>query len=357
MRLKLLVNRCLLTCVAALATLSANAYYDFESNGIYYMITDTEAKTVIISYNEDANSNRIKYAGDIVIPEKVKVNGIEYTVEGYSLSTFQECTELISIELPESIHSISKQSFEGCTNLKSIKIPSSVTSIGMRAFHLCSSLNNVKLPDGLKILDAGAFQGCSSLQEITIPEGITTIDLMTFCDCTSLTNVTFPNTLQVIGQSSFQNCQSLINLYIPDSVTTIELFAFNTCLNLETVEIGSGLTTLGSNVFFRDDKLKLITVHAVNPPVADGAFMNYHYTNTSLAVPYESIEDYRTAPVWENFFKMQDNPLTGIEGVEAEGDNEVVGYYDLYGRSVTEDYRGLVIVRYADGTTSKEVRR
>lgn len=44
MRLKLLINRCLLTCVAAVATLSANAYYDFESNGIYYVITDSEAK-------------------------------------------------------------------------------------------------------------------------------------------------------------------------------------------------------------------------------------------------------------------------------------------------------------------------
>ncbi len=71
----------------------------------------------------------------------------------------------------------------------------------------------------------------------------------------------------------------------------------------------------------------------------------------------ESIEEYKKADVWKNFFTEQDNPLTGIEGVEAEGDNEVVGCYDLYGRSVTEDYRGVVIVRYADGTTSKEVRR
>lgn len=71
----------------------------------------------------------------------------------------------------------------------------------------------------------------------------------------------------------------------------------------------------------------------------------------------ESIDDYRTAPVWENFFNMQDNPLTGIEDVEAEGGKEIIGRYDFSGHPVTEDYRGVVIVRYADGTTSKEVRR
>lgn len=71
----------------------------------------------------------------------------------------------------------------------------------------------------------------------------------------------------------------------------------------------------------------------------------------------ESIDDYRTAPVWENFFNMQDNPLTGIEDVEAEGGKEIIGRYDFSGHHVTEDYRGVVIVRYADGTTSKEVRR
>lgn len=132
-----------------------------------------------------------------------------------------------------------------------------------------------------------------------------------------------------------------------------------TCENLETVEIGAGIKSIGYYAFFRDLKLSLLTIHATEPPLANPSPFQpngHHYNYTDLAVPYESIEKYRTAPVWENFF--QDRwPLTGIEGVEAEGDNEVVGCYDLYGRTVTEDYRGVVIVRYADGTTSKEVRR
>lgn len=75
-------------------------------------------------------------------------------------------------------------------------------------------------------------------------------------------------------------------------------------------------------------------------------------------MPAESIEKYRTAPVWENFFKDR-NPLTAIEGVEAaEGaESEVVARYDLSGRPVADDYRGMTIVRRADGSTAKEILR
>ena len=382
MRLKLLINRCLLTCVAALATLSANAYYDFESNGIYYVITDAEAKNVYVYFNTDSNSQRINYAGDIVIPNKVSDKGIEYNVVGLYSTAFKQTPELTSLQLPEGITSITSESFKGCTGLQTIKLPSTLNFIGQGAFEGCSALTNIDLPSNLKTIrssvfyncsaleriiwpknittiPAFTFQGCESLKDITIPEGITTIEQHAFWDCISLPSIQFPSTLKVIGQAAFQNCQSLTHLYIPDNVTTIEDYAFNTCENLETVEIGAGIKSIGYYAFFRDLKLNLLTIHATEPPLANPSPFQpngHHYNYTDLAVPYESIEKYRTAPVWENFF--QDRwPLTGIEGVEAEGDNEVVGCYDLYGRSVTEDYRGVVIVRYADGTTSKEVRR
>ena len=110
-----------------------------------------------------------------------------------------------------------------------------------------------------------------------------------------------------------------------------------------------------------------MTVSAIEPPTAceiidnqlfSGTFLTWHYENTDLRVPAESIEKYRTAPVWENFFKDR-NPLTGIENIEAaEGaESEVVARYDLSGRPVADDYRGMTIVRRADGSTAKEILR
>ena len=115
------------------------------------------------------------------------------------------------------------------------------------------------------------------------------------------------------------------------------------------------------------DELELITVNAIEPPTAveipegqtqDGTFVSWHYENTDLRVPAESIEKYKNAPVWENFFKDR-NPLTAIEGVEAAdgAESEVVARYDLSGRPVADDYRGMTIVRRADGSTAKEIRR
>ncbi len=105
--------------------------------------------------------------------------------------------------------------------------------------------------------------------------------------------------------------------------------------------------------------LELFTVLAVEPPTAlENTFDTAHYSSVDLRVPAESIEKYRTAPVWENFFKDR-NPLTAIEGAEAaEGaESEVVARYDLSGRPVADDYRGMTIVRRADGSTAKEILR
>ena len=133
------------------------------------------------------------------------------------------------------------------------------------------------------------------------------------------------------------------------------------------MEIGIGIKNIEGEVFNGCHNLELITINAIEPPTAveipegqtyGGTFDTRHYENTDLRVPYESIEKYRTAPVWENFFKDR-NPLTAIEGVEAaEGaESEVVARYDLSGRPVADDYRGMTIVRRADGSTAKEILR
>ena len=173
--------------------------------------------------------------------------------------------------------------------------------------------------------------------------------------------------MEAIGEQAFLGCSTLTEIKIPDNVATIGCSAFQRCTNLKTVEIGSGIKTIEYNTFASCLQLESIKVDAVVPPVAQSvtsigsmqaAFDDWHYENTDLRVPAESIEKYRTAPVWENFFKDR-NPLTAIEGVEAaEGaESEVVARYDLSGRPVADDYRGMTIVRRADGSTAKEILR
>ena len=88
---------------------SASAY-DVKIDGIYYNLI-SEGKTAEVTSRED------RYAGDVVIPSSITVEGKEYTVT-----------------------SIGFRAFDGCSSLTSITIPNSVTSIGGFAFNKCIPL-------------------------------------------------------------------------------------------------------------------------------------------------------------------------------------------------------------------------
>ena len=108
---------------------SASAY-DVKIDGIYYNII-SEGKTAEVTSRED------RYAGDVVIPSSITVEGQEYTVTSIGGAAFQACRGLTSITIPNSVTSIGNHAFNGCSGLTSITIPNSVTSIGGCALEYC----------------------------------------------------------------------------------------------------------------------------------------------------------------------------------------------------------------------------
>lgn len=99
------------------------------------------------------------YAGEYSIPD-----GIE-TIAGYA---FEDCSQITSITVPESVTTISGgYSFSGCSSLQSINIPAGVTYIGGGTFSGCSSLRYVDIPASVTQIAANAFNGCSGLDSIT----------------------------------------------------------------------------------------------------------------------------------------------------------------------------------------------
>ncbi len=63
---------------------------------------------------------------------------------------------------------VAPPNFFGCTNLVNIDIPESVESIGVLAFRLCTSLALETLPSGITSIGNAAFEVCTSLQNLTI---------------------------------------------------------------------------------------------------------------------------------------------------------------------------------------------
>lgn len=184
----------------------------------------------IITYTA---TNKIEETTDNAMGHGIHINKFEYDIISHDFAdgvgtivfngvltklengAFQGCSNLTTIEIPDSVTSIGTYAFMNCTDLTSIVIPDSVTSIGGSAFEYCSGLKNIVVGDGVINIGSGAFQGCSSLTAVTLGSGVTSIDSNVFGDCTSLkqitckavvapsvTNTTFTGAMPVFGINS-----------------------------------------------------------------------------------------------------------------------------------------------------------
>jgi hypothetical protein len=72
-------------------------------------------------------------------------------------NTFEGCSSLTSIIIPEGVTRIGGHAFHGCTSLSYVSIPSTVTEIGSSAFRQCYSLYKVRVPYGA-IINERAFK-------------------------------------------------------------------------------------------------------------------------------------------------------------------------------------------------------
>ena len=81
--------------------------YDAEVNGIFYNL-NTENYTATVTYKgSNPGEYYHEYAGNIVIPEKVTVDGTVYSVTSLGDWCFYYCMSLTSITIPSSVTSSS----------------------------------------------------------------------------------------------------------------------------------------------------------------------------------------------------------------------------------------------------------
>lgn len=105
-----------------------------------------------------------------------------------------EALYIAKIDFMTVLGYIPSYAFAFCSNLTSINIPNSVTSIGSNAFFGCDSLTSVTIPNSVAIIGTDAFCHCSSLTSITIPDSVTSISSFVFMGCSSLTSINFQGT-------------------------------------------------------------------------------------------------------------------------------------------------------------------
>lgn len=276
-----------------------NAEY-FDVGGIYYHVTSIPNKTVEVTYKGDSGySYTDRYSGDVVIPEKVRYNSIEFSVTGIGIDAFL-C----------------------CTGVTSVTIPNSVTSIGN-----------------------GAFYDCEGLTSVNLPEGITTIGDNTFEYCYCLTSVIIPNNVTSIGRRAFISCKALTSISIPNSVTSIEEYAFTNCMSLTSIVLPTNLESLNPGLFMFCTALKDVTVHWETPYNISELklFKDCDLSDATLHVPAGSADAYKAAEGWKEFGNIVaiTNGDDAIEEITLDQQSDLI--YNLDGVKVDNNYRGISI--------------
>lgn len=298
---KTFINICL-TLIALCWTMAIQAQTATVDGINYYLNAD--AKTA-----EVTKSNA---TGDIVIPEKITVDGVEYSVTRIGYEAFRECKALTSVKMP------------------------SVTSIGSCAFYLCS-ITSVDMPL-VSSLGSEAFYGCSSITSVAMPS-VTSIGLCVFEDCSSLTSVVMPSVKSIEG-NAFYECTRLTSVYMP-SVTSLGNSAFSRC-PITNLSLPTTLTSIGYGCFTETREITL----AATIPAALGD--NVFWESAVIRVPESAVNDYRTAVGWSDFkdriFSMSDitdYDVTVTAQEKESGLQNVLGQDNL-GKVVSLKVRGTI---------------
>ena len=278
-------------------------------------------------------------------------NNCNAIIETISNTLISGCSKTI---IPNSVKSIGSHAFMGCSELISIDIPNSVTSIGYAAFS-SSGLTSIDIPISVKSIGHYAFLDCK-LSSIIVEDGNSVYDSRDNCNAIIETinnclivgcmNTCIPNSLTSIKDEAFRGCDGLTIIMIPDSITSIGNHAFNGCSDLTSIVIANSVTSIGHAAFLNCANLISVVVYATTPPLIDTEVF-YHTNSCPIYVPVESLDAYISAAGWSEYADR-------IFPLNIKGDNNIIYYTSSDEKIITPnktDVFGANIVsnEYVDG--------
>ncbi len=216
---------------------------------------------------------------------------IAYPVEGGNIyfdketGTITDCDfSVTKADIPSEIDGVAVTcigscAFYNCTELMSVKLPESVTGIDYSAFEGCSSLTSVEIPRGVTSIDADVFKGCNSLNRVTIPSGVTSIGYSAFDGCSSLASVTIPYSVASIGPRAFANT-AIYNAedHWSGDVLYIDNWLISAKGSLEgAYTVRAETVGIAGDAFIGCTSLTNITIPKEVVSIATGVYASFHF--------------------------------------------------------------------------------
>lgn len=254
---------------------------------------------------------------EIIIPDNVT---------SLDEAAFLNCSSLAKASIGKGINTLPRSLFGGCKALASIIIPNNIESIGDNVFSGCSNLGDVVIEEGESTLSLGSsgssplFSGCK-LDEIFIGRKLsykTSSDYgySPFYRNTSLRTVTVTNAETQIYDNEFYGCSNLQEFTCGNGITSIGERAFSGCSALKTYSSGANVESIGAEAFSDCTAMTSFTSYAKVPPTCGTqALDDINKWDCTLFVPSESMDEYRGAEQWKEFFYID---AAGIEDIAVD---------------------------------------
>ena len=168
-----------------------------------YTLNDSDVAT-ITGYNGNS--------ADLTLPESIE----GYTVKYIGSSAFAENTVLESVTVPSGYLLVNGSAFKNCTNLISITLPNTLTSMGGSIVNGTAYYNTEENWDN-NILYIGKYAVASRTAisgDIEIKAGTRLICTSCFSSKTKITSVILPSSMRYIRNNAFNGCSKLKNVTI-----------------------------------------------------------------------------------------------------------------------------------------------
>ena len=305
-------------------------------------------------------------------------------------SAFNNMTSLKEVMIPDGWSDIGYEDQENvfafCTSLQKVTIGANVKSICPGAFKHCTALEKVIFKGNdeslLESIGYSAFSECSKLKDIVLPNGVKTIGEEAFEECIALEVITIPSSVTFIGAHAFVGCSKVDKVYIQDGTMPLENGgdAFSS-LRPSYLYLGRDITydspyEAPEKGFLYDRPLKILEIGntitrvpwdfgealtdvfswSYTPENVSVNFSNKVYANAKLHVPHGMVNTYSNAPVWRNFFFIDEfSNSTNIDFKLKSNTKTFI--YNLQGLQVGKLQRGVNIVRTSDGKIYKIVNQ
>ena len=168
-----------------------------EVNGLSYLIDDVNSCAKVIGISKNSNVMLLNEFSKrtIRIDSSVSYNGKYYSVTSIGDSCFEECSDLNSVIIPNSIETIGARAFAG-------------SSLKYVVFEHDSKINSIR---------ESAFEN-SSIEFIVLPKSLEFVDRSAFSNCENLSILMVENPDLNVSADSFNNCKNLSHIFVPCNI-------------------------------------------------------------------------------------------------------------------------------------------